>query len=125
MKELKQRILSYKETQRLSVKKVAAYKKIFRAIDADGDGSLSRDELMQGSEHFKLDTYGTGMEEVFQNSEMVDRFIYLADQDGDGEVDTEEFMVGAQKFEAEICRAALLETFEKHFDTDGDNQIDE
>jgi Ca2+-binding EF-hand superfamily protein len=69
-------------------------KNIFKVLDVDGDGSVSKDELV----HWKL-SHTTSVRETDFKS-MAKEIFDLFDEDGSGEITVEEFVDTLKKFDA-------------------------
>lgn len=105
--------------QRISktFKNIACVKEAFKAIDKDGDGLLSKQEMMQGK---KFD------------AEEVDAIFELGDINGDGELDMGEFIsiMYPQAVDVALQVSSTFKTIDdvksafKLLDKDGDGSID-
>ncbi|MBM7168667.1 EF-hand domain-containing protein [Streptomyces sp. G44] len=104
---------------------MTARKDIFRMLDVDGDGVISRAEYLARPERAAVrlgrDT-GDPLVAVARSSH--ERVFSAMDADGDGQVTFEEYAAwaGAQTFD-EVCREALGSLFDLA-DTDADGMLD-
>ncbi|XP_073007876.1 calmodulin-like protein 5 [Typha latifolia] len=83
--------------------------KVFRKLDADGDGRISAAELRF-------------LAAVFGGETDPEAMMAVADKDGDGFIDLEEFLVLFEERDAKGEEKDLREAFEV-FDEDGDGKI--
>lgn len=82
--KLKQATYAFIASQLLSKQEKEQIDKVFRAMDANGDGKLSKEEIKNGYQtHF-----GRTM-----NDEEVDEMFNKVDADGSGEIEYSEFVV--------------------------------
>jgi calcium-dependent protein kinase len=87
--------------------------KIFKSMDKDGNGSLDRQEVLQGyEEHF-----GIAITE-----EMVDRMFKAVDLDGNDCIDYTEFVMATMNEKDLVTNEKLRAAF-KLFDTDNSGTI--
>jgi len=87
--------------------------KIFKAIDKNGDGKLSKEEILDGYDKF----FGKTMEK-----EDVLKMFEAVDIDQSGFIDYSEFVVAAMSEKTLLTDEKLLTTF-KMFDKDGSGFI--
>ena len=90
--------------------------KVFKNLDSDNNGTLSRDELIQG---FKLQSVNKDTREI---EDEVDKIIMQIDSNQSGQVDFTEFVVAAMKKDKMITRQRLEQTFQS-LDIDGDGEV--
>lgn len=90
---------------------IKSLKDTFQLLDANGDGSLTLDEVKSGCEKHQV-TLPDGFEEIFKQ----------LDSDGSGQVDYTEF-IAATMDEAMSRREDLLWAAFRVFDIDGDGSI--
>jgi calcium-dependent protein kinase len=83
----------------------------FSALDVNGDGVLSAEELKEGMKNF------TG--EIMDN---IDELLRRVDEDGNGGINYSEFLTAAINWNKELSRERLLIAF-KEFDKDGSGAI--
>merc|ERR1712216_350012 len=88
----------------------------FQAIDINGDGHISKDELEQA-----MATMSEGEEQEVPFGKVKSIFDSV-DTDGSGEIDYSEFCAAAMKSGALRCEQAIMAAF-RVFDIDGDGQI--
>lgn len=87
--------------------------KIFKAIDENGDGKLSKQEILDGWEKH----LGTPI-----NEEEVDKMFAQIDTDGNGTIDYTEFVVATMN-EKQLLSEDKLQAAFKMFDKDGSGAI--
>merc|ERR1712086_669278 len=87
--------------------------KVFRAMDVNGDGKLSKEEIKNGY----LEFFGKMM-----TDEDVDEMFAKVDADGSGEIDYSEFVVATMN-EKNLLSNNKLQTAFKMFDKDGGGSI--
>jgi len=87
--------------------------KVFRAMDVNGDGKLSKDEIQKGYLQF----FGRSL-----NDEEVDEMFAKVDADNSGEIDYSEFVVATMN-EKNLLSNNKLQTAFKMFDKDGGGSI--
>ena len=88
---------------------------VFKAIDTDNNGALSRDELVNGFTQI----FGEGQENI---EEEVDKIMAQVDTDGSGEIDYTEFIVATMNRQKLLSTERLKQAFNA-FDTDGSGSI--
>merc|ERR1712100_496293 len=86
---------------------------VFRAMDANGDGKLSKDEIKNGYAEF----FGKSL-----TDEQVDDMFAKVDADGNGEIDYSEFVVATMNEKNLLSNNKLQSAF-KMFDKDGGGSI--
>lgn len=87
--------------------------KVFRAMDANGDGKLSKEEIKNGYAEY----FGKSL-----TDEQVDDMFNQIDADGSGEIDYSEFVVATMN-EKNLLSNNKLHTAFKMFDKDGGGSI--
>lgn len=87
--------------------------KVFRAMDANGDGKLSKSEIKNGY----LEYFGKSL-----TDEQIDDMFAQVDADGNGEIDYSEFVVATMN-EKNLLSNNKLHTAFKMFDKDGGGSI--
>lgn len=110
---MKQATFAFIASQLLSKSERENLAKIFRAMDANGDGKLSLQEIKDGYNQFfgnKLDD--TEIEKMFNS----------VDIDGSGFIDYSEFVVAAMNEKNLVSNEKLEQAF-KMFDKDGSGSI--
>ena len=98
-------------TQCLTVKDVRSLRQVFQTIDKDGDGKLSREELLEEYSKTSADP-----------SEDVDRIMKAVDTDNNGFIDYSEF-IKATLDRRQLLSAANLQRAFKAFDRDESGSI--
>lgn len=87
--------------------------KVFRALDKNGDGQLSKEEILEGyEEHFGMPI----------NEEEVDKMFTNIDIDGSGSIDYTEFVMATMNEKNMSSNDKLLQAF-RMFDKDGSGTI--
>lgn len=111
--KLKVAAASYIGSQLISKNEKEKLGKIFKALDANGDGKLSKEEIMNGyEEHFgKL-----------LNEDEIDQLFHDVDTDRSGFIDYSEFIVATMSSKKNLSEEKLTAAF-KLFDTNGDGTI--
>jgi calcium-dependent protein kinase len=111
--KLKVAAASYIGSQLISKTEKEKLGKIFKALDANGDGKLSKDEIMNGyEEHFgKL-----------LNEDEVEQLFEEVDTDKSGFIDYSEFIAATMNSKKNMSEDKLTAAF-KIFDTDGSGTI--
>jgi calcium-dependent protein kinase len=87
--------------------------KVFRAMDINGDGKLSKSEIKSGYKEF----FGRNL-----SDEEVDEMFAKVDTDGSGEIDYSEFVVATMNEQNLLSNNKLQIAF-KMFDKDGGGSI--
>jgi calcium-dependent protein kinase len=111
--KLKVAAASYIGSQLISKSEKEKLGKIFKSLDANGDGQLSKEEIMNGyEEHFgKL-----------LNEDEIDKLFFDVDTDKSGSIDYSEFIVATMSSKKNMSEEKLTAAF-KLFDTDGNGTI--
>ncbi len=112
-RKLKEAVQTFIATQLLSAQETKELREVFREIDKNGDGKLSREELMQ--EYLKT----MGIEEAQTE---VDRIMEKVDSDGSGFIDYTEFLKASLDMKKVLNIQNLEMTFSM-FDTDNSGKI--
>ncbi|CAD8142780.1 unnamed protein product [Paramecium pentaurelia] len=112
--KFKQAVLTFMATQIITQQEQDELNKTFQAIDKNGDGKLSRQELIDGY------TSVTNNKELA--IQQVDRIMELVDINRSGEVDFTEFLIAAMNQEKFLSVQKMEQAF-KIIDLDGDNYI--
>ena len=99
---LKQAFMSFIVAQLLSKDQTIALRKEFQAMDADGDGKLSREELLEG--------YCRSMPEE-KAIEVVNHVMNTVDTDGSGFIEYSEFIAAAISHETLLSKNNLEAAF--------------
>ena len=89
--------------------------KLFKSLDTDNSGTLSRQELMQGFHNLYMD-------EMDDIEEEVDNIMRQVDTDGSGEIDYSEFVAASMNRNKLLSKERLEAAF-KTFDIDGSGTI--
>jgi calcium-dependent protein kinase len=87
--------------------------KIFRAIDKNGDGKLSLEEILDGYDEF----FGKNMDKTD-----IEAMFKSVDIDGSGFIDYSEFVIAAMN-EKNLCTNEKLQSAFRMFDKDGSGFI--
>ena len=96
--KLKQATLSFIASQLVSKDETEHLEKIFQLIDKDGDGNLSKEEILAGyEEHFGVPI----------TEEEVDKMFKEIDLDGNGAIDYSEFVMATMNTQAMISNEKL------------------
>lgn len=103
--------LAYIVSQLISSEEVSKLRETFTAIDSNGDGLLSADEIKKAMSSL------TG--ELAAN---VGQILNQVDEDGNGCINYSEFLTAAINWEKELSRERLHQAF-KDFDKDGSGSI--
>ena len=110
---MKQAAFSFIASQLISKSEKERLAKIFKAIDANGDGKLSKEEIMNGyEEHFG---------KILDEDEL-DKLFKSVDIDGSGFIDYSEFIMATMSEKKNVSEEKLMSAF-KTFDKDGDGTI--
>ncbi len=111
--KLKQAAYSFIASQLISKSEKERLAKIFKAIDKNGDGKLSKEEILEGyEEHF-----GKHLDE-----DELDNLFGSVDIDGSGFIDYSEFIMATMNEKKNISEEKLKASF-KTFDKDGNGTI--
>ncbi|OMJ92690.1 hypothetical protein SteCoe_4572 [Stentor coeruleus] len=103
--------LSYIVNQVMSIDEFSELRTAFAAMDKNGDGMLSVEELKEGLAKF------TG-----ENSENIEALLKKVDEDGNGCINYSEFLNAAVNWDKELSSERLAAAF-KDFDKDGNGTI--
>mmetsp|Transcript_77511 Transcript_77511/g.107679 ORF Transcript_77511/g.107679 Transcript_77511/m.107679 type:complete len:446 (+) Transcript_77511:86-1423(+) len=112
--KLKQAILALIATQMTTDDEKKELKQTFQSLDADGNGVLSREELINGYKKVFKDTKAAEAEAL--------RVIEEVDINGSGQIDFTEFIIAATAQEKLISKEKLDKAF-RLFDIDNDGFI--
>ena len=111
--KLKQATYTFIVSQLLTKDEKEKVDSIFRAMDVDCDGKLSRDEIKASwNEHFGQDLGNKELETIFQQ----------VDSDESGEIDYSEFVMATMNARNLVSEKRLEAAF-RAFDRDGNGQI--
>ena len=111
--KLKQATYAFIASQLLSKQEKEDIDKVFRAMDVNGDGKLSKEEIKNGyAEYFSKNL----------SDEEVDDMFAKVDSDASGEIDYSEFVVATMN-EKNLLSNNKLHTAFKMFDKDGGGSI--
>jgi len=91
---------------------IKAPREAFKAIDANGDGRLTAEEITEGLERSGLDLGGLDVKQLIDN----------VDGDGSGAIDYTEFLAAAMDKQTALTEEVLWTAFNV-FDRDGDGKI--
>lgn len=111
--KLKQATYAFIASQLLSKQEKEDIDKVFRAMDVNGDGKLSKEEIKNGY----LEYFGKSL-----TDEQIDDMFAQVDADGNGEIDYSEFVVATMN-EKNLLSNNKLQTAFKMFDKDGGGSI--
>jgi calcium-dependent protein kinase len=109
---MQQAAIHFIVSQLTSKEEISELQKAFKALDANSDGKLSREELIEGYRQ----TLGDMAEEE------VDRIMKAADTDGSGEIDYSEWIVATTDKKRLLTDEKLKVAFNV-FDRDGGGSI--
>mmetsp|Transcript_25827 Transcript_25827/g.25370 ORF Transcript_25827/g.25370 Transcript_25827/m.25370 type:complete len:209 (-) Transcript_25827:25-651(-) len=112
-KKLQHAVMSFIATQLMNKNEVSQLAQAFRALDTNGDGKLSKDELLAQYKH----TMGAN-----QAEEEVQRIMREVDVDGNGFIDYSEFIMASAKRESLLSKQNLENAF-RLFDNDNSGKI--
>ena len=111
--KLKQATLAYIVSQCLTKEETDKMEEIFAAMDTNGDGMLSKEEISHGyEEHF-----GTHIDD-----EELDKIFSAIDTDGSGAIDYSEFLMATMNEQQLLSKEKLKQAF-KMFDKDNSGTI--
>lgn len=111
--KLKVAAASYIGSQLISKSEKEKLGQTFKALDANGDGKLSKEEIMNGyEEHFGK----------FLNEDEIDSLFEAVDTDKSGFIEYSEFIVATMSSKKNMSEEKLTAAF-KLFDTDGNGTI--
>jgi len=111
--KLKQATYAFIASQLLSKQEKEKIDEVFRAMDLNGDGKLSKEEIKIGYKEF----FGKDL-----SDEEIDEMFARVDADGNGEIDYSEFVVATMN-EKQLLSSNKLQTAFKMFDKDGGGSI--
>ena len=111
--KLKEAVHIFLASQVISNSEFTSIRKNFQVLDKDGDGKLTKSELMA--------QYSKTMS-ISDAEKVVDEILERLDQDGDGMIDYTEFLVSCHDMQKAISREQLEFAF-KMFDSDGSGTI--
>lgn len=111
--KLQQATYAFIASQLLGKQEKESIDKVFRAMDVNGDGKLSKEEIQNGYLQF----FGRSL-----NDQEVDEMFVKVDADGSGEIDYSEFVVATMN-EKNLISNNKLQTAFKMFDKDGGGSI--
>jgi len=112
-KKLQHAVMTFIATQLMNKNEVSQLSQAFRALDANGDGKLSKDELLAQYQS----TMGLN-----QAEEEVERIMKEVDVDGNGFIDYSEFIMASAKRESLLSKQNLENAF-RLFDYDNSGKI--
>lgn len=111
--KLKQATLAYIVSQCLTREETDKMEAIFKAMDKNNDGMLSKEEIAEGyEEHFGMSI----------DDEELDRMFDAIDTDGNGTIDYSEFLMATMNEQQLMSKEKLKQAF-KMFDKDGSGTI--
>lgn len=110
---MKQATLAFIASQLVSKEEKEHLEKLFKSLDKNGDGHLSKEEILEGYE----DNFGVPI-----NEEEVDKMFKNIDIDGNGSIDYTEFVMATMNEKNLITNDKLVQAF-KMFDKDGSGTI--
>jgi len=111
--KLKQATYTFIVSQLLTKDEKEKIDAIFRAMDVDCDGKLSREEIKHSwNEYFGQDLSKAELETIFEQ----------VDSDESGEIDYSEFVMGTMNAKSLVSEKRLEAAF-RAFDRDGNGQI--
>lgn len=108
---LKKITMSYIVSQLIVSEEVNDLREIFHSLDKNGDGKLSKEELLEGFQEGS-GIIGFNIDKIFQE----------CDADGNGYVDYTEFLVAASNWQNLASKERLKAAF-KAYDQDGNGRI--
>jgi len=111
--KLKQAALSFITSQLLTQEQTAQIRDVFRSLDRNGDGRLSKEELMQAYRQHNTEE---------QTQEIVENVMRKVDVDKNGYIDYSEFLAASISHQTLTSKANLDQAFHL-FDKDGSGKI--
>mmetsp|Transcript_41334 Transcript_41334/g.62977 ORF Transcript_41334/g.62977 Transcript_41334/m.62977 type:complete len:174 (+) Transcript_41334:1201-1722(+) len=111
--KLKQATYAFIASQLLSKNEKEQIDKVFRAMDENGDGVLTKDEIKKGYQ----DYFGRAL-----SDQEIDEMFAKVDSDNNGSIDYSEFIVATMN-EKNLLSNNKLQTAFKMFDKDGGGSI--
>ncbi|KAM3135846.1 hypothetical protein pb186bvf_012099 [Paramecium bursaria] len=116
--KIKQALLTFMASQMISQKEVEQLQRMFRALDENGDGTLSRDELITAFQKKIND-----QDKIVENMETrINNIIDQIDINQSGKIDYTEFIMACLYHEKLITTDRIKQAF-KILDLDGDQYI--
>ncbi|CAD8190681.1 unnamed protein product [Paramecium octaurelia] len=116
--KLKQALLTFMASQMIQPKEVEQIQELFKQLDRNGDGKLSKDELITAFQQ-KVQSG----DRLIENMEIkINKIVTEIDVNMSGYIDYTEFIVACLKYEKLLTIEKIKQTF-KIFDIDGDNYI--
>jgi len=112
-KKLQEAFWVYISSYFTRVEEKSQYLTTFRGLDANGDGTLTKEELLKGFKEVSKTVY---------SEEEIDEILKAADTNGNGVIDYSEFIAAAMKRKAIVNNNRLEGAF-KLFDKDGNGEI--
>lgn len=112
-KKLQQAVMSFLIHDISTSKEIQFLKKVFKSIDKDYDGKLSKKELSEFTNKYLNESLGLEIEHIFGN----------IDADKNGKIEFEEFLIASINKSKLLNETALKSAFEK-FDFDNNGKID-
>jgi len=109
--QLQRATMSYIATQLLSKDETSELERVFRALDENGDGKLSKNEIQKGLEKNEV-SIPLDVESIMAQ----------CDTDGNGFINYSEFLIAAANWYNVLSYEKLKQAFAK-FDKDGDGHI--
>jgi calcium-dependent protein kinase len=110
---MKTATLAFIASQLVTKEETKDLERMFKQLDKDGDGNLSKQEILEGYE----EVFGVPISE-----EDVDAMFNQIDVDGSGTIDYTEFVMATMKQEEMLSNTRLEQAF-KMFDVDGSGSI--
>lgn len=111
--KLKQAALSFITSQLLTQEQTAQIRDVFRSLDRNGDGRLSKDELLLAYRQHNTEE---------QTQEIVENVMRKVDVDKNGFIDYSEFLAASINVQTLTSKANLEQAF-RLFDKDGSGKI--
>jgi len=111
--KLKQATFAFIASQLLTKSERENLDKIFKALDKNGDGKLSKDEIFDGYDQY----FGKGMDK-----ETLEKMFDSVDIDESGFIDYSEFVIASMNEKTLLTNEKLQAAF-KMFDKDGSGLI--